>query len=150
MNSDKPIEALLKPFPVITEIKVQWGEMDAARHVNNAVYLRWAETARVQFFHELKVFSSPQSKAGMILGWQDCKYIFPVTFPDTVLIGSRARVIEQERIMVECHFFSTRHQRLVAISNHRQVAYDYTALTKIPLPAEWKERIFEIQGLEVA
>ena len=32
------MDTLLKEFPVITEIKVAWGEMDALQHVNNAVY----------------------------------------------------------------------------------------------------------------
>ncbi|MFA0233455.1 acyl-CoA thioesterase, partial [Vibrio sp. 10N.261.45.A7] len=32
------MEALLSDYPVVTEIPVAWGEMDALNHVNNAVY----------------------------------------------------------------------------------------------------------------
>lgn len=27
----------LQPFPIVTEIRVRWGEMDAYQHVNNVV-----------------------------------------------------------------------------------------------------------------
>jgi len=30
-------------------IEVQWGEIDAAMHVNNVTYLKWVESARVDF-----------------------------------------------------------------------------------------------------
>ena len=32
------------------EIVVAWGDMDAYGHVNNAVFLRWFETARIKWF----------------------------------------------------------------------------------------------------
>ena len=34
-------------FPVVIELPVQWGEMDAFGHVNNVVYLRWFESGRI-------------------------------------------------------------------------------------------------------
>ncbi|MFT5386550.1 MAG: acyl-CoA thioester hydrolase, partial [Saprospiraceae bacterium] len=46
------MKELLKEFPAITEIKVRWGEMDAANHVNNVMYFRWAETARFEYFEK--------------------------------------------------------------------------------------------------
>ena len=78
-------EAFLSEFPVHIEIDVQWGDMDAVQHVNNTVYLRWTESARIEYFQRLGYgVSQQEGEAGFILGWQDCKYIFPVTFPDTV------------------------------------------------------------------
>jgi acyl-CoA thioester hydrolase len=32
---------LLAGYPVILDIPVAWGEMDALRHVNNIVYFRY-------------------------------------------------------------------------------------------------------------
>ncbi len=36
----------LGKWPVTVELPVQWGDMDAFGHVNNAVYLRWFESRR--------------------------------------------------------------------------------------------------------
>ncbi|GGD72752.1 acyl-CoA thioesterase [Maribacter cobaltidurans] len=35
------------------ELPVQWGDMDAAQHVNNTVYLRWMESARIEMFQKM-------------------------------------------------------------------------------------------------
>ncbi|MEL6802300.1 MAG: acyl-CoA thioesterase, partial [Bacteroidota bacterium] len=55
---------------------VEWSDMDAARHVNNLVYLRWAETSRIAYFKQAGMDTSFADKLGVILAWQDCKYIF--------------------------------------------------------------------------
>lgn len=33
--------------------KVAWGDHDCFNHVNNCVYLKWFETARVNFFNDI-------------------------------------------------------------------------------------------------
>lgn len=35
---------------VTTELSVPWGDMDALGHVNDAVYTRWLEQARIAHF----------------------------------------------------------------------------------------------------
>lgn len=145
-NSD--MNNYLQAFTSSIDINVQWGDMDAARHVNNTLYLRWAESARVALFHDLNIGGSDSAGAldrqiGMILGWQDCKYIFPVTFPDTVSIGVRVTDVGTDRFMLECHTFSQKHERLAAISRQRIVAYDYEALSKVELPNDWRQRLLD-------
>lgn len=44
---------MLHDYKVQVEIPVQWGDMDASQHVNNVVYLRWVEAARVTFYLSL-------------------------------------------------------------------------------------------------
>ena len=46
MNAKQAPE-LLSEFPVVLEIPVAWGDMDAMLHVNNTVYLRWFLTGRL-------------------------------------------------------------------------------------------------------
>jgi len=44
---------LLPGFPVVIEIAVAWGEMDAFRHVNNVASFRYFESARIAYFDRL-------------------------------------------------------------------------------------------------
>ena len=141
------IARALDSFTTKTDIVVQWSDMDSAQHVNNTVYLRWAETARIDLFYQLQIgrgdasHSNPGRKIGMILGWQECKYIFPVTFPDTVTLGVRVTDVGIDRFMLECHTYSQRHGRLATISQQRIVSYDYQTLSKVELPEEWRQRL---------
>jgi len=136
----------LKEFSTVIELPVQWGEMDAAKHVNNAVYIRWGESARIAYFDKMNLDSSFTEQIGPILGWQDCKYIFPVTYPDTISVGVKTVEIKADRFFVECHMFSHQHQRLVAINKNSIIAYDYHNLKKAELPEVWIEKISELEG----
>jgi acyl-CoA thioester hydrolase len=136
------IKAFLSEFPVTLEVDVQWGDMDAALHVNNTVYLRWVENSRVEYFRRLGYgVSSESGKTGFILGWQDCKYIFPVTYPDTVIIGAKVTEIGKDRFTLQTHIFSKKHQRLAAISNQTVVSYNYSTLKKVDIPEDLKNTI---------
>ena len=119
------------------ELSVQWGEMDAAKHVNNTVYLRYAEAARIEFFRAVGIADDFEG-IGPILGYQDCKYIFPLTFPDVAQMGTRVRAVLDDRLVLECAIFSERHGRLAALSSQEIVPYDYAALKKVPLPTTWR------------
>jgi acyl-ACP thioesterase len=46
----KKNERYFKTVPCYFDFEVQWGEMDALQHVNNVVYVRWGETARIDYF----------------------------------------------------------------------------------------------------
>ncbi len=132
----------LEKYPVHLEIMVQWGEMDAAQHVNNLIYLRWAESGRIEYFNKIGIDTSFKgSEAGPILGWQDCKYIFPITYPDTAILGVRTAEIREDRFIMECAIFSKKHQRIAAISKQSIIPYSYTELKKIQMPKDWLEGI---------
>jgi len=139
------INAFYSEFPINLEVDVQWGDMDAAQHVNNTVYLRWTESSRIDFFIKLGYGISPKDgEAGFILGFQDCKYIFPVTFPDTVIIGARVVEIGKDRIFFQSQVFSKKHKCLAAISNQTIVTYDYSTLQKVDVPDQLKNKILAL------
>lgn len=147
----EPIFAEMAAFPVKTEIRLQWGDMDAAQHVNNVVYLRWFETARVDYFLRLGqdvVFNDDQP--GFILASQDCKYLFPITFPDTLIAAVRIAEVKADRFTMHCKMFSRRHQRLAAIANGVVVTYNYAAQKKTEIPRIILEKIADFETEPVA
>jgi acyl-CoA thioester hydrolase len=48
----------LREFPVQVEIPVAWGDMDAFGHVNNVVYFRYFESARIACFEAVDYMAS--------------------------------------------------------------------------------------------
>lgn len=128
----------LSDFKVTISLPVQWGEMDAANHVNNAVYMRWVESARLAYFVEMGMDTTFKGQeAGPILAYQDCKYIFPVTYPDTISVGVRTVQVEGDRFRMECGIFSEKHGRLVAIAKQVIVPYNFKDLQKTAMPEAW-------------
>ena len=132
-------------FPFQQKYRVHWGDMDAAQHVNNLVYLRWAESGRIAFFESIFGSVSFKDAIGPILAWQDIKYIFAMTYPDHALVGVRVTELKEDRFFLETRIFSERHERLAAINSQSIMAYDYRSLKKAELPEMWVEGLTAFQ-----
>ncbi|MEM7348689.1 MAG: thioesterase family protein [Chloroflexota bacterium] len=136
---------LLEGYSVVVEIPVQWGDMDAMQHVNNTVYFRYFETARIAYFKALGVFEAlNQGHIGPILGSIECKFKVPVTYPDTVFAAARALEIQEDRFVVMHRVVSQKWGRVAAEGAGVVVSYDYKKQQKATIPAEMRQRILEI------
>jgi len=88
------MEQPLEPVHV-TRIPVRWGDMDALGHVNNTVYFRFAEQARIDWLMALGIRDIVAVDAGPVIVNASCTFLKPITFPATVevktLIGRPGR-----------------------------------------------------------
>ena len=136
---------LLREYPVVMEIPVAWGEMDSLLHVNNIVYFRYFESARMAFFDKIEFWPSiNEIGIGPILGSTSCRFKIPLTYPDTVSVGARVPKIEADRFLMEYIVVSHRHQRVAAEGEGMIVAYDYREMRKTGLPEEIRERLIRL------
>lgn len=141
------MQELLTHCPVVIELPVVWGEMDAFQHVNNIVYLRYFESARIAYFERLKLMEfRDQTGIGPILGSVQCKFKIPLTYPDTVSVGTRVPKIEHDRFTMEYYIVSHKHQRVAAEGEGVIVSFDYRGNKKAPLPEEVKRRIAVLEA----
>jgi acyl-CoA thioester hydrolase len=139
---------VLEGFAVSLVVDVAWSDMDAFAHVNNAVYFRWFESARIAYFHALG-FSDRRQTAdiGPILASTHCRFRIPVTFPDRMHVGARVTEVSVDRFTMAYRAFSERHNAVAAEGGGIIVAYDYASGTKALLPEQVRLRIREIDGV---
>lgn len=138
---------LLKHCPVIIETPVAWGEMDAFRHLNNITYFRYFESGRIAYFERLGLLEYMESTGvGPILAATSCRFKIPLTYPDTVSIGTRVSEIDNDRFMMEYYVVSHRHQRVAAEGNGLIVCFDYKQNRKTAVPAELKQWIEQLEA----
>ena len=98
-------------FPVVVELPVVWGEMDSYRHVNNVVYFRYFESARLEYFRRLDWFEyEQQTGIGPILAATQARFRRPLTYPDTISVGARVAAVEEDRFTME-HLLVSRRLR---------------------------------------
>lgn len=129
----------MEDFNLTLKIPVEWRDIDAAHHVNNVIYLQWAESARVAYLLQLNGGSLiSQDNISPIVGWLDCKYIRPVSFPDTVIVGVKKEAILDDRMVLETRIFSHKDDRLVAISKQHIMAYNVKYKQKAEIPLSWR------------
>lgn len=67
-----------------TRIPVRWGDMDAYGHLNNTLYFRYFEQARVEWIEGLGFPVRPEAETGAVIIHADCTFRIPVNYPATV------------------------------------------------------------------
>ncbi len=70
---------------------LRWADMDALRHVNNTVYFRAIEEARMQIFGPLRQLFEPGT--GVVLARAECDFIKPISWPGNIEIVHRPQRI---------------------------------------------------------
>ncbi len=125
-------------FPVALELAVQWGEMDAYRHVNNAVYFRWFESARMAYFERI---GWPAIEAvtgiGPILHSTQARFRAPLAWPDRLVVRAGVSELAADRFTMRYRIESELRGGASAAEGWGiVVAYDYRAGLKCALPAE--------------
>ena len=137
-------ESLLAHYPVRVTVPVAWGEMDAFGHVNNVVYFRYFENARIEFLRRIKFVDNRE--IGPILASTHCRFRRPVTYPDQLLVGVRATELDDDRFTIEYRLASEELGEVAAEGGAVVVSYDYQAGRKAPLPAEVRRAIEATMG----
>lgn len=64
---------------------VRWGDMDAMGHVNNSVYFRYLETARIEWMVAAGCKPHPGGQGPVIVN-AFCNFYQQLEFPDEVLL----------------------------------------------------------------
>jgi acyl-CoA thioester hydrolase len=138
---------LLAAYPVALIIPVQWGELDAYGHINNTVFFRWFESARIEYLTRSgMVRTMERDRIGAILHSTSCRFRRPVFFPDTIEVAGRAREVGDDRFAMEYLVVSHEQNAVVGEGTAIIVCYDYSAHAKAPLPDEVRRGIAALEA----
>lgn len=136
----------LKLFPVVIDIPVAWGEMDALQHVNNIVYFRYFESARMAYFERVRYMEyMDETGVGPILAATQATFKLPLEYPDTVSVGSRVSQIHTDRFLMEYRVVSHKNDLIAARGDGMIVSFDYKNKRKAPVPDAIRQRIIELE-----
>ncbi len=141
------IDSLLAGYPVVIQLPVVWGEMDSYRHVNNVVYFRYFESARLEYFRRLDWFVYENDTGiGPILAATQCRFRKPLTYPDTIAVGARVTTLGEDRFTMEYRLVSQGLEAVAAEGEGTIVTYHYEQGKKVPIPDELRRRIAELEA----
>jgi acyl-CoA thioester hydrolase len=68
----------------VEHISIRWGDMDAMGHVNNTVYFRYMEQARIGWFDGLVPDDEAWTRTGIVIANASCNFKRPINYPGTV------------------------------------------------------------------
>ncbi|WP_296057167.1 thioesterase family protein [uncultured Amphritea sp.] len=116
------------------EIAVRWGDMDAYGHVNNALYMRYLEEARVQFLASIGADMRGNGTDPVIIN-VGCTFLRPVSYPATVIIKSYVGEIGRSSFMVWYEVSTTDNPDQLCSEGYSKVVWmDHQTGRSVPLP----------------
>ncbi len=133
-------------FPVMIQLPVVWGEMDSYRHVNNVVYFRYFESARLEYIRRLDWFAYEQETGiGPILASTQARFRKALTYPDTITVTARLQSLHDDRFVLEHRIFSQEQKALTTEGEGTIVTFDYRNHKKVKIPVELRHRIAALE-----
>ena len=126
---------------------MHWGDQDALGHVNNIMYLRWTETARIEYLSRTGVWHGlARERTGPILAAISCDYRLPLTYPDTVYAATRITALGNSSFKMAHRIVSGNRGAVAAELDSTLVWFDYGAGKPLALPPAVRDAIEKLEG----
>jgi acyl-CoA thioester hydrolase len=133
MRFDVPSEKKLTHEMVIP---IRWGDMDAMGHVNNTIYFRYLEIARLEWLFRIGGPPDPQGTGPVIVN-AFCNFLRQLEFPGDIL--AKHYVANPGRSSFDTYITLERTDRpgvIHAEGGSKTVWTDFKAQKSVPLP-DW-------------
>jgi acyl-CoA thioester hydrolase len=131
------------PRTYVHRERVRFGDLDAMRHLNNVVFLRYFETARIAFMRDMFPAHDPAhpetTRTGLIFAECHINYRSPVHFDEEVEV--RCTIAEVRRSAFRMDFAMHVDERLAAEGYGWLVGFDYGEQKAIPLPEKLRSAL---------
>ena len=132
----------LSVYPVVHRQTIAWGDMDAFGHVNNVMYYRYIESARIFYMNVLNIFAQD---VYTVVASNQCKYISPLFYPDQLKIGVRVEEIRNSAFRMSYLLWSESQQKTVAVAEAVIVCVNKHNMLKTEIPEIIRHKITEIE-----
>jgi acyl-CoA thioester hydrolase len=134
-------------FNFVRAQEVEFRDIDGMGHVNNAVYLNYLESAKIDYFR--RVLGLAELEEMGIVGDVRITFRSPAFLGETLSIGTRVSRLGTRSMEFE---FAIRgpDDRLVAEAASAHVAFDYGPRATVEIPADWRRRIEEFEAASLA
>ena len=122
---------------------VRFGDLDAMRHLNNVQFLRFFETARIDYIATLAPGHSPTTPTDFGFIFAECHiaYRAPALFGDDIRTYIWPEELNRSSLRLGFEMRVESDDRVVADGWGTLVGYDYEAGRSQPIPDELRARI---------
>ena len=125
----------------VVDLPLRWGDMDAMAHLNNVMYFRLMEEARIQWFISVGMATLPEGEAP-ILAHASCDFLRAMTYPGTARVKHTIVRVGRSSVEHQVSIEKAGEPGIVyATGRTVLVWYDYTAGRALPLPEDVRAAI---------
>jgi acyl-CoA thioester hydrolase len=133
-------------FSVVADVPVRFSDTDALGHVNNANYLSFLESSRIEYIK--RVLGRVKAEDfGVIVARVEIDYKSPAFHYETMRVGCRVEEIGGSSIKMDYRIEDKDTGRLVALAKSVMVAFDYALGKPVRVSDEWRRKMEDFDGI---
>ena len=125
----------------VERIPIRWGDMDAMGHVNNTVYFRYMEQARIGWFDALVPEETAWKSTGIVIANASCNFKRPINYPGTVEVKVYARAPGGSSVGTFYELRVDEDQQIYADGEATVVFIDMKTQKPVRIPEEIRKRL---------
>lgn len=136
----------MEGFKIVADVPVRFSDTDALGHVNNANYLTFLESARIDYIKTVMGRVKTED-FGVIVARIEIDYKSPAFHFETLRVGCRVTEVGGSSIKMDYRIEDKATGRLVALAKSVMVAFDYAAGRPVRIDDEWRSRMEDFDGI---
>ena len=133
-------------YPVTLKLRIDWSELDLFGHVNNVMFLKYIQAARVSYWERTILYQRYlDEKKGPMLASVTCDFRKPLFYPGDVIIKTGLAFVGNTSFGLNHQLFNDQNE-LVAESKDVMVYFNFITNTKMEVPEDIRTDFFNLQN----
>jgi acyl-CoA thioester hydrolase len=120
---------------------IRWGDMDAMGHVNNAVYFRYLEQARIEWLTAIECSPNPAGEGPVIIN-AHCTFIRQLVYPGDIEVKTYLGAIGRSSFETVQEIRRIDQPDIIAAQGGAKIVWvNFQQEKSVPLTDELKQRL---------
>ena len=137
--ADRPNPSIRSDFMAFQQHSTRWWDNDAYRHINNAVYYSFFDSAVNQILIQSGVLDIESSPVIGLVVETSCRYYAPIAFPDVIHTGVRVSKIGSSSVQYAIGLFRNDSDQASADGLFVHVYVDRITNKPQPIPHDTRQ-----------
>ncbi|WP_373058464.1 acyl-CoA thioesterase [Zunongwangia sp. H14] len=126
-------------FKLSLEIRIDWSDLDAYKHVNNVSFMRYLQSGRVNFWEATGIYENYNtSSRGTMLVSTHCDFKKSLYYPGKAIIKTGLDFMKNSSFGLR-HLVLNEEKEICAVGKDVVVCYDFEKNETFRIPDELRE-----------
>ena len=122
-------------------LRIDWSEIDAFGHVNNVMFMKYVQAARLNFVDSVGLMKMHRTQnIGFMVAETNCQFKKELHFPGYINVNTKIDFVKNTSFALE-HTMRNADDEIVAIAKDVLVVFDFMKKEKCLIPEEIREKI---------
>jgi len=148
-SSKVPLEQYARSqFRFFTPTPTRWGDCDRFGHVNNVLFVRYFESGRLDYFHQLlDMAAGPEVAESLIIADLHVHFLRQIHHPCALEVGTRISRLGNKSFEIEAAIFAPGEDGPHATARAACVWFSYRDNRSITIPPAERKIISDFEGI---